>query len=304
MRLVILADANSTIGAGHVMRCAALAEAWIEQCLGAVAHAGVVSIPFAARRLESLGIAKTDNWETDSVGGILVVDSYDEQVRHAARARPGRFTVLVDDVGPVVEQYDAIWNPNAYSSAHLYPQFVGTLIAQRVPIRRELPGWSGTSSDIALSLGGGLPAAWIVRAIDQWAASHSVRIVTARASWVPNHWCAVDSVNPWEAFSRCASMLTAGGSTVWEASYVGIPTCVMLCAPNQRLICLWAAANGAPLVDIALASGSASELQSLLAEHVPRAALLPRVERATAEVARALFRAASTMNSANGAAGL
>lgn len=292
MQLILHADATSTIGAGHIMRCVSLAEAWIELGVGQVSHHGEVTIPFAKNRLLALGIESREGAYSDSSNAVLLVDSYDEGVRRAAGERQSRLKVLVDDLGHVAPGFDVIWNPNAYDADYLYASFSGVVISQQVPIRRDLPHWKRESSDVAVTLGGRIPPDWIVDAIERWAASRGIQLLTGDASWIPASWRKVTADDPWKAFARCSMILTAGGSTVWEAAHVGIPACVLVTAPNQRLIGEWVRVHGVPVIDITRADAS-SDFYSKLQSFAIEAALLPRLENGASDVARILQRLAA-----------
>lgn len=287
MRLIVYADATAAIGAGHVMRCASLAEAWIELGFGSVAHRGEITIPFARNRLAALGIescVEMEEWEPDAV---LVVDNYDERVRRAAANRRSQLKVLVDDLGDMTPGFDVIWNPNPYVAEHLYPSFTGTVISGQVPIRRDLPRWTQESSKVAVSLGGRVPPDWMLAAIDRWATTRAIRLVTGNAAWIPSGWTTVTADDPWKSFARCAMILTAGGSTVWEAAHVGIPVCVLISAPNQRLSGQWASAHGVPVIDVTAARAPA-RFYRMLKAHAAKAAPLPKVDSGAANVATTL----------------
>src|SRR5688500_2217095 len=124
--LVVRADADSTLGAGHVMRCSNVLAAWCAQGHGRGVLWGTVEQQFAKRRRDELGIPQVSSCPADD-GALLLVDSYDASVRAAAvTLAAGRPCVLVDDVGGAVPPgYAAVWNPNAYGTDALYRGFAG-----------------------------------------------------------------------------------------------------------------------------------------------------------------------------------
>src|SRR5262245_33190279 len=95
--LWVRADATPTTGAGHVMRCAALAEAWTA---GTRRFWGSIEIDFVRAALCDAGFeAATEAAELTSAS-VLVVDTYDSVERdRCARCRDAGARVLVDDVG-------------------------------------------------------------------------------------------------------------------------------------------------------------------------------------------------------------
>lgn len=286
MNLIVQADATAVTGAGHVMRCASLGEAWIELGIGRVAHSGTISIPFARNRLRALGIESCGDDRLHDAD-VLVLDTYDNKMRRAGAKGRSRLKVLVDDLGDFTPGFDVIWNPNAYESAQMYPSFTGRVISRQVPIRRGLPQWDPESTSVAVSLGGSTPPEWVVTAIDGWATQRGVRPVTGKAAWMPSGWEVVTADDPWKVFSKSAMMLTAGGSTVWEAAFVGIPTCVLVTSPNQRFIGDWAKSNGVPVIDVT-AEDARGTLSLRLGACASKAAPLPRIESGAAEVATIL----------------
>lgn len=290
MDLLLQADANRVIGAGHVMRCAALGEAWLRLGLGRVAHAGEVTIPFAASRLAQLGIRSARDMSAE--GAVMVVDNYDPAARRAWAARDSRLKVAVDDIGEDASGFDVIWNPNAYEAARLYPGFTGEVISGIVPIREDLPRWNRSSDDIAVSLGGQTPPDWLVTAIDTWARERGTFCVTGSADWVPATWKSVPPDQQWPHFARCSMLLTAAGSTVWEAAHVGIPACLIVSAENQRLIGDWATRHGAPVIDVTTKAAPGTVIDALR-RHGTSAAALPHINNGAPQVARRLLELAN-----------
>src|SRR5687768_11334138 len=97
-RLVVRADGTERTGAGHVMRCATLAEAWRAAGLGdAVVH-GEVALPFVRRRLARAGVAVADAGAPIAASDVLLVDSYEADVRRRGADQPlPALRALVDD---------------------------------------------------------------------------------------------------------------------------------------------------------------------------------------------------------------
>lgn len=286
MRLLVRADATPEVGAGHVMRCAALAESWIAVGVGDVIVAGDVTLPFVQHRLQQLGV-KVDRAAAQSGADVLLVDSYDERVRHEPPDGPAALRVLVDDLGANADRFDVVWNPNAYRADMLYVGFTGEVISQLVPLRGGLPVWSPQSGTVAVSLGGTTPSPTLVEAIDACAVAMRRTIVASSAAWIPAHWQRASADDMWSSFADCEFMLTAGGSTVWEAAHVGIPIAVLLAAPNQQLVGEWVRAQGAPVLDVS-ASMNRGALIAGISRCMQEARALTRIENGAVEVATRL----------------
>jgi UDP-2,4-diacetamido-2,4,6-trideoxy-beta-L-altropyranose hydrolase len=288
--LVVRADATPGVGAGHVMRCITLAEAWVAEGLGPSAVWGTVSIPFVEARLRACGMALVESASTVPPS-IIIVDSYDDDVRRFAVDAPAHARVLVDDLGGSTKGYDVIWNPNAYSSDHLYPGFEGTLLSgeRTVPIRSGLPGWQPQSPGVAVTLGGTRPPNWLIDGLNVWGDSLDHRPTTGESAWRPAQWRSVRAEEVWSAFARSSVLLTSAGTTVWEAANVGIPVCLIVTAPNQQLIARWAMERGVPVVD-ALQQRDPADIAEAVKVAIANARALPHLASGARFVARTLAR--------------
>jgi hypothetical protein len=123
--------------------------------LGQAAVWGTVSIPFVKARLSECGIRPLKSPPVDAFS-VLIVDSYDEDIRRAAPSTTrARVRVLVDDLRALAEGVRRDLYANAYFADSLYAGFEGRVISgeKTVPIRSGLPKWTPESSDqLAFSL--------------------------------------------------------------------------------------------------------------------------------------------------------
>lgn len=274
--LVVRADATRATGAGHVMRCLALAEAWP----GKTRVWGEATIEFVRNALRARQINVGVAEPVVSLDSILVVDTYDERERErgAAYDHAGA-RVLVDDVGcRIPHGYDAVWNPNAYGTKALYPAFRGPVYtgAAYTPVRRNVPQWTGgRSDDVAVTLGGAEIPEHIMTALEALPAERSRNFRMAGGS-VPAGWATIETNRLWETAIECSRLLTAAGSTVWEAATAQIPVVVMLTAHNQRLVFEWARGGGVPAID-ALTVRDPRDLTAQLIAALGRANALPAI---------------------------
>lgn len=291
--LVIRADATPLTGAGHAMRCLNLAEAWVRQRRGSAALVGEITIGFVIERARRLGVRihAPSDWPE---GQVLVVDSYDEDVR-IATASLGSFVrrVLVDDLGESVPSgFHMVWNPNAYGSESLYPQFQGAVVTgpRAVPLNPELPPWRGRGSKrIGIALGGGSIAPVLVELLSRLATLFPSYSFGGVGDWVPQHWERFSSHDPWGGFAGCDRVLIAGGTMTWEAAQVGIPAVVLQTAANQELVVNWARLQGVPTVDVRHPDDSADRILVDLQNSLVQARPLPRIDGSADWVASRMF---------------
>ncbi|GIK39312.1 MAG: UDP-2,4-diacetamido-2,4,6-trideoxy-beta-L-altropyranose hydrolase [Chloroflexota bacterium] len=182
--LLIRTDGDRQIGAGHVMRCLALAQAWQET--GGSASIALAKItPGLETRLRSEGLnlhhltclpgSREDAKQTielaQQTGAAWVVaDSYhfDADYQQALK-RANLRLLVVDDYGHAGHYYaDLVLNQNIYAEPSLYinrePDTDLLLGTQYVLLRREFWPWHGWQREITpqawkvlVTLGGGDP---------------------------------------------------------------------------------------------------------------------------------------------------
>lgn len=267
--LLLRVDAGQAIGHGHVMRCRALAQAWIDA--GGSVQVLTTSMPAAVRQqLEGDGVAIESASERDELDrlrtlagtcGVVVIDGYQlgEPHRRAARSA-GAICAVVDDAGGALpEGADVVLNQNVYATDALYPQAgenVRILAGPRYALlRREF--WSfrdwqrpaepdrlralvtmGGSDPLGLSP---LAARALVALADRCTLSFvlgaSASIDSLRAgisNSLPSAHIltAVDDMAGVMAATDIA--LTAAGSTCLELAFMQIPMLMIAAADNQR----------------------------------------------------------------------
>jgi hypothetical protein len=104
--------------------------------------------------------------------------------------------------------------------------------------------------------------------------------------WGPSHWRRISPSRLWTEAAAARQLVTAAGTTVWEAAVVGIPVVLLMTAANQRLVYRWARDAGIPGLNALLVDPEflAHQLRALL--DVP--AQLPRVENGVNRVVQRL----------------
>lgn len=291
--LFILADATPRFGAGHVMRCAALAEAWQKREVGRAFIIGEVSIPFAMQRLEDAGVEILAHPFFVSDHDVVLVDSYESSVRlrGAAMAAAGLRVFTSDVAEQVPPGFDAVWNPNAYGSAELYSEFEGPVIAGQgtVPLRGDLRVWRRPGNGaFGAALGGGDPPQVMTSALIKLRASMPEVRFSATGNPPPVGWDPVCADRPWEYLAACQAVITAASVTLWEASAVGVPVVVVQAHENQRLVFDYAIRHGVPYVNCVEFTDSET-LCDVIRAALDRARPAPRLENGAPRVVDALL---------------
>jgi spore coat polysaccharide biosynthesis predicted glycosyltransferase SpsG len=292
MVLACRADATPAIGAGHAMRLSVLAAAW-QAAGGEVAWYGEVTIPFVERRLTDLGIPPRAD-ELDRGVAVFVIDSYDATIRYTKGFANAAVRVLVDDLGgDVPPGYDVVWNPNAYGRAELYPGFAGAVLsgAEAVAIRDGLPAWRPRSdSETVVTIGGGDPPASLQDALSQLSELVTGQRFAIAGNWAPAGWRLIPPDELWANASEARLVVTAAGTTVWEAALVQVPVILLQTAHNQRFVYRWGRDAGVPGLNTLLVDAEflAHQLRALL----PAARPLPPLLNGAPAVAMRLGRLA------------
>ena len=167
--LLLRADASTAIGAGHVMRCLALAQAWQEA--GGAACFAAVELPdglaarlaaerIALRRLHAAPGSRADAEQTAALARELgatwvVEDGYPFDADYQRNIKDaGLRLVAIDDYGHAGRYVaDLVLNQNIYAAESLYPNrapdtrlLLGTRYAL---LRREFSPWQAWQRTIA-----------------------------------------------------------------------------------------------------------------------------------------------------------
>lgn len=179
--IVIRADADSQIGAGHVMRCMALAQAWqleggrailLGNCESdairrLISDAGIEFIPLVSPHpdpsdleitlnlLQTLSTGKTANRKSE-IGNSpwLVLDGYrfDASYQQAIRSAGYRLLVIDDTVRLPIYHADILLNQNLGAETLKYtcgPDTTLLLGSRYVLLRQEFLAWSSWNREIS-----------------------------------------------------------------------------------------------------------------------------------------------------------
>lgn len=270
-KLLIRADASSTMGTGHVMRCLALAQGW--QDLGGSVDLLSAELPEAlADRCHSEGIGvqrlAPGEGDAESTAALaaqvdwLVVDGYHFEAPYLKTVAASGCRVLqIDDLGFDGDcEATLILNQNLTASPLLYPGVTEPehllLGGRHALLRREFRAprpnrrFDGPARRVLVSFGGSDPCDFTRRAIEALlqcpdlkarivVGAANPRLEALRALAAPagsriEVLSAVSEMVPlmdWADFA-----LGAGGSSVLELAARGLPALIVAIADNQSAI--------------------------------------------------------------------
>lgn len=196
--------------------------------------------------------------ERGEKGLVLLVDSYAVTDRYLESLRAYGRVVLLDDMARRAYPADAVVNYNAFAHIERYRElyqgrdtrcYVGSqyvpLRPQFLGIRREVGNFV---TDVLITAGGGDAdnLAWkILQTIEDEKLRY--HIISGRfhpyfAQWKdwalthPNVSVYHDVKNMAALMLRCDLAITAGGTTIYELAYLGIPFVCFSCADNQEAL--------------------------------------------------------------------
>lgn len=270
--LIIRADAGPEMGAGHVMRCVALGQAW--QDAGGRVVVASARLPDALRArvekegfefstIEAVSSSVEDAEATRRLASRLgaqwvALDGYhfDAEYRHAIRG--GAWRVLwVHDVGPVAhDDVDLVVQPGpaagGRASIGLHPTVRMAWGSRFTLIRRELNGLrqpgrpvSPRVTRILLSFGGGDDHGMVemcLGVVGGLAADTHVRILSSGMgrssipipSSLEGRVELIDNpINVAEQMLWADLAVSGAGGTCWEQALLGLPAILVAMAENQ-----------------------------------------------------------------------
>lgn len=277
--LVLRADGSAHLGAGHVMRCLALAEAWRDQG-GRVLFAAAELSPALAARLQAQEMEwqRINPADPESVGWAagaawVVLDGY-----HLDAAMPERLSsaghrvMVIDDYGHSTPGFvHLLLNPNLHASPALHAKHTSPtelLLGPRYcPLRREFVAMHPKSpqdserpvSRVIISLGGADPCnrtldvlRCITPAISE---GMRVRVIAGGANrhlpslqaWVDRHpeiELVVDAPRMVDHFLWADAGILPASTTALEAFRCGLPCILIASVDNQRMVAVHARAVG------------------------------------------------------------
>jgi UDP-2,4-diacetamido-2,4,6-trideoxy-beta-L-altropyranose hydrolase len=269
--MAIRADANDAIGAGHVMRCVALADAW--RRAGGDALLFTTSPPPLVRAVverRGLGVqsyASVDEataavvaWVRSNADAWVVLDSYDigRAAQQAIRAAGARLLVIDDYAGTADVECDILLNQNIGADRLPYRLDAATrccfgpkFALLRGEFLHEQPAYrfEPVASRLVATFGGAdvhNQAARVARILAGARPPVDATIVAGDVHQVPevqDDIAAGIRIRWQRATERMVSVLAgaemaicAAGSTCWELAYLGVPALTLVVAGNQTPI--------------------------------------------------------------------
>ena len=269
--LIIRADANSKIGAGHVMRCLALAQAWQERG-GDVVFAGQVAGKNLAERIKKNGcklqdvgiMEKIDACFAEQKTTWVALDGYHFSLHYQKEFRGRGIKLLVIDDYAHLDEYDAdlLLNQNigaemlsykiSPSTCCLFGPGYAMLRQEFWELQQDVADKPEDASRLLVTLGGAdaenvtLKVIGALKLLD--APELEVKIVAGPAN---PHRADLErelfgASFPWQLLSSVANMaplmewadlaVSAAGSTCWELCCMGVPAAVIIVAENQKRV--------------------------------------------------------------------
>lgn len=312
-QLLLRADASAQIGMGHVMRCLALAEPWL-QTGNDMTLLTATPPPAVCARTDSLGISlrelsavpgsPADVAETIALAQTLgatwlVLDGYhfNADFQRVVKAAGLRLLVFDDIAHASHYSADFILNQNLGATAARYPRrdpATRLLLGPRfVQLRGEFTALKRSAEQssalrILITLGGSDPENVtsqllpVLQSIPNLIADvilgpanpHAAALQSAINNQPSTISLHTNPSNLPALMSRADLAICAGGTTAWELSFLGVPMLVLVLAENQRANAERLAQTGAA-IHTSIAS-LAIDLRTLLAAAPRRAQMSAR----------------------------
>ncbi|MGE0203689.1 MAG: UDP-2,4-diacetamido-2,4,6-trideoxy-beta-L-altropyranose hydrolase [Hyphomicrobiaceae bacterium] len=271
MQVAFRADAAPSIGGGHVMRCLTLAGELARRgatCTFLVSHETAAVVPALGRSGFTTRVVGADAADTlaalrtISAEGvdILVTDSYAISARQESQWRPAaRLILAIDDLADRPHDCDILLDTAVSRTASDYasklPPHCHLLLGTRFALLR--PEFAAARARtlaarapdalrrIVVSLGMSAvetPTARIVQALRRAGIAAAIDIVSARPSETLAALVATTKdvhlhIDPGDIAALLSSAdlaIGAAGTTSWERCCLGLPSIVVVLAPNQN----------------------------------------------------------------------
>lgn len=296
--LLVRADADLAIGTGHVMRCLALSQAWLDR--GGTVRFACAACPSGLReRLagEGIGVAEVgapigseeDRAQTDRIAreagaSWVVVDGYSFDAAYVEALKGGGHRILQLDDCAQLDRYraDLVLNQNIYAHEGMYPGIparTSLLLGPRYALlRREFRAAEkaprmkkGRPSRLLVSFGGSDPTGLTLEVVKAFGerrkpgleATVLIGATNPRAEEIRGVSATLGSAlevttNASDMARRMADAgvaLLNGGSTCYEAAYLGLPAIMVILADNQRAV-----AHGLDRAGVGILAGDAENV--------------------------------------------
>lgn len=256
----IRADANREIGWGHVVRTSALAEGLVSRGFAVtyfVRKSDAAAISFLEKKFNVVRLRRElvhhgKAQGPDRSGSWLILDQYGWTASGQAALRSVGWKLLcVDDFAGGRLEGDIILNPSLQHARYRVGKGTKLLLGSsyallrrefraKPPRRRREPLHA---RKILVTFGGGDRHGLgprLGQVVGRSVPRAHVRLVAGLSASVPRVDSRVTVVRGASAAQMrrmmewCDLAISSASSTVWELSYLGVPTAVMECAGNQR----------------------------------------------------------------------
>lgn len=267
--ILIRADGNAGIGAGHLMRCLTIAEALENKAQVGFVCADRDSAELAMSKGFDAYVLETDYthmeqelplWEQLFGGNVrnrkLLVDSYYVTNVYLEGLQTYGQVILLDDMCKRPWNVDKLINYNAFATIEMYDSLNSPYKTQYyvggryIPIRKEFCGKDYQpkehAENILITTGGGDCDNIAGQILDNIRdTSCTFHVVTGRfnphydellkrSKEYGNVQVYHDVKNMAELMARCDLAVTAGGTTIYELSTLGVPFVCFSYAENQE----------------------------------------------------------------------
>ena len=265
--ILIRTDANEKIGMGHVMRCLAIAHAFVSKgCKVAFVTAENKSAELIKSRgydaiclnsdYTDMENERLDRIVTAAGADLLVLDSYHVTEHLFDALKSVVKTVYIDDLNMAGWNTDYLINYNITAAVCDYSRYNGTrtkllLGPQYAPLRDEFIGISGhvikNAEDIFVSAGGADPEHVTEKIMEEIVPDHpearfhfvvgalnsELETLKSLAGKYVNIVLHINESHMADLMKKCDVAVSAAGSTLYELCACGTPTVTYILADNQ-----------------------------------------------------------------------
>ena len=309
MKVVFRADASVKWGTGHVMRCLALAEEL--QRHGMQVHFTCMEQPgHLIKMIKAQGYPCDTVGLVDAIppvqGDWLIVDHYQlDFAWEVAMRKKFRHIMVIDDLANRKHDCDILLDQNDYLQDEtrygplVPPHCISFLGPSYALFRREFIQAKKRSvarekekvQRILLSFGGTDPAGMTWTFLQWWSQSEFAQNSEMELTIVIGQYCvnrekieqycrANEKVTLHIQTTKMAQLLCeadiaigAGGVSLWERCYLGVPSITVVVAENQKMIAEKAANDGLTLLAGTAQQDKLERLEALLTQLIEDAAL-------------------------------
>jgi UDP-2,4-diacetamido-2,4,6-trideoxy-beta-L-altropyranose hydrolase len=268
--LAIRADANATIGAGHVMRCLALAEAW-RRAGGETLLFAAALPPFVRTAAERYGLVVRSfdstaaawtalvAWTRSVTDAWVVFDNYDldHDAQRAIRAAGARLLVIDDFAADRRFHCDVLLNQNVGAESVGYRVDAGTrccfgprfaLVRSEFTSLARPRSLQAVASRLLVTFGGAdvhNQAARIAAILAGSTPPLEATVVSGQTHAAANEASTDRGVRIWRhaptdnmatLMAEADMAICAAGSTCWELACLGVPALTLIVADNQARV--------------------------------------------------------------------